>query len=362
MTALRTFKAALAALALLLAGGATASAATMVYVSNADSKEIFVLTLDNNNGGLTLIDKVAVTGTVMPMAVSPNRRFLYAGLRSEPFSVTSFGIDQATGRLEFLATVPLPDNMAYLATDKIGRFLLGASYTGDKISINPIGPQGWAQAESVQVVQTRKNAHAIMTDPSNNYLFASNLGGDVILQFKFDAATGQVTPNMPAYVETKKGAGPRHFVFHPNYRFVYGTNELDGTVNLYRFYGASGTLSLVGATSVVPEDLKDAPATADLHITPNGRFLYVSERTTNSIVGFRIDGATGALSPIGAVPTETQPRGFNIDPRGRYLLAVGQKSNGLTAYEINLASGALTPLKQYSMGKNPNWVEIVDIP
>jgi 6-phosphogluconolactonase len=346
-----------------LLAGTAAGAATMVYVSNADSKEIYVLTLDNKDGALELQEKVAVAGTVMPLAISPNHRYLYASLRSAPFSVSSFAIDQATGRLGLLSTVPLPDNMAYLSTDKTGRFLFGASYTGDKISVNPIGPQGFVQPQPIDVVATRKNAHSIVTDPSNSYVFASNLGGDIILHYKLDPISGHLTPNATPFVETKHGAGPRHILFHPNGRFVYATNELDGTVNTYKFDPAAGTLTLLTSTAVVPADFKGgAPATADLHATPDGRFLYVSERTSNTLAAYRVDGETGALALVGNYPTETQPRGFNIDPRGRFLLAVGQKSNGMTAYAINQETGALAPLKHYEMGKNPNWVEIVDIP
>lgn len=341
----------------------TAQAATMVYVSNADSRDLYVATLDNASGAVKLVDKVPVTGTAMPLAISPNHRYLYAGLRSLPYSVACFGIDQASGKLIPLATVPLPDNMAYLSTDKTGRFLFGASYTGDRISVNPIGPQGFVQPQPIDVIATRKNAHSIVTDPSNSYVFASNLGGDILLQYKLDPLSGHLTPNATPFVETKHGAGPRHILFHPNGRFVYATNELDGTVNTYKFDPAAGTLTLLTSTSVVPAGFTGgAPATSDLHATPDGRFLYVAERTSNTIAAFRVDGATGALSLIGNTPTETQPRGFNIDPRGRFLLAVGQKSNGMTAYAINQDTGTLTPLKHYEMGKNPNWVEIVDIP
>ncbi|GGF10367.1 6-phosphogluconolactonase [Aliidongia dinghuensis] len=345
----------------LLAG--QAGAATMVYVSNADSKDIYVLTLDNRSGAVKLVEKVPVTGTVMPLAISPNHRYLYASLRSEPFSVSSFAIDQATGRLGLLSTVPLPDNMAYLSTDKTGRLLFGASYTGDKISVNPIGPQGFVQPQPIDVIPTRKNAHSIVTDPSNHYVFASNLGGDIILQYKLDPVSGHLTANGTPFVETKQGAGPRHILFHPNGRLVYATNELDGTVNTYKFDPAAGTLTLIASTSAMPDGFTGGkPWTSDLHITPDGRFLYVAERTSSTLAGFRIDGETGALTPIAHTQTEAQPRGFNIDPRGHFLLAVGQKSNGMSVYAINGDTGALTSLGHHEMGKNPNWVEILDIP
>ncbi|PZN96417.1 MAG: 6-phosphogluconolactonase [Hyphomicrobiales bacterium] len=340
-----------------------AAAKTIVYVSNADSREISVLELDAQAGELKPVETVAVTGTAMPMAVSPDKRHLYVSLRSQPFSVGSFSIDRQTGKLSPLGTAPLPDNMAYVATDRSGRFLLSASYGGDKIAINPIGAGGAVGAEPVQVVATRKNAHAILTDRANAHLFASNLGGDVLLQFKFDAATGKITPNDPAFVETKKGAGPRHFVFSPDDKFAYLVNELDGTVNAYRYDAGKGTMTEIGSVTIVPPGFQGgAPSSAELRITRDGRFLYASERTSNTIAAFRVDGATGALTPAGSFATETQPRGFNIDPSGRFLVAVGQKSDHATLYAIDAASGALKDLKRYPLGKNPNWVEIIDLP
>jgi 6-phosphogluconolactonase len=105
----------------------SASAKTMVYVSNADSRDIYVMELNQTDGSAAMVEKVATGGTVMPLAVSPDRRFLYASLRSLPYSVSSFSIDSQSGRLNLLSTVPLADNMANLATDKSGRFLLAAS-------------------------------------------------------------------------------------------------------------------------------------------------------------------------------------------------------------------------------------------
>jgi 6-phosphogluconolactonase len=165
-----------------------------------------LLTLDEIDGHIKEITRVGVSGAVFPLALSPNRRFLYAGLRSEPFGVTTFEIDQTSGMLIPLATGSLPDNMAYISTDQTGRFLFGASYFGDKISVNPIGQRGFVQPRPVQVIPTRPKAHAILPDASNSWVFATNLGGDVILQYKFDAVTGELTPkHAPARREREGG-------------------------------------------------------------------------------------------------------------------------------------------------------------
>jgi len=336
----------------------------VVYVSNADSREIHVLSLDDGTGMVSLVQRMPVPGPVMPLAVSPSRRFLYASLRSAPFAVSTLAIDAAAGTLTLLATGPLPDNTAYLSTDKAGRFLFGASYSGDTISVQPIGEQGVVQARPVQVIPTSPHPHSIIVDPSNRYLFVPSLGGDRILQYRFDQTTGHLTPNTPSFVEAAKGAGPRHLVFHPGGRFAYATNELDATVGAYRFDAASGTLRPAGAARGLPPDFAGPPpfAAADLHVTPDGRFLYASERASSTLAGFKIDAGSGRLTAAGSFATEQQPRGFNIDPRGRYLLAVGQLSHSMTVYAIDRDTGALAPRHRYPMGRNPNWVEIIDRP
>jgi 6-phosphogluconolactonase len=352
----------MAALAAWMVTASAAQARTMVYVSNADSKDIYVMQMNPRDGSLTPVEQVPTGGSVMPLALSPDHSRLYASLRSQPYSVTTFAVDPQTGKLRSLSTVPLADNMANLRTDQTGRFLLAASYTGNGISVNPIDAVGLVQSQGVMVTETGKNAHQVITAPDNKYVFASNLGSDVILQFHFDAENGKLTPNTPPSVATKAGAGPRHFVFHPNRRFVFSTNELDSTVNTYGYDAAHGTLTLLSTISAVPAGFRsDTPAAAaDIHLTPDGRFLYASERTSSTLAAYRVNSRTGTLTLIGNYPTETQPRGFNIDPHGRFLLSVGQKSNALTSYRINQKSGALTPLQHLPMGKNPNWVEIVE--
>jgi 6-phosphogluconolactonase len=160
----------------------------------------------------------------------------------------------------------------------------------------------------------------------------------------------------------KEKAGPRHFVFHPNGKLVYVIGELDGSVYVFDYDTDTGQLKEKQTVSALPPDFQGKPSAADLHITPDGKFLYGSERTSSTLAGFKVDPANGTLSPIGSVPTEKQPRGFNIDASGRYLLAVGQLSHRMSSYKIDADSGKLTKLKEYPMGKNPNWGEIVDIP
>jgi 6-phosphogluconolactonase len=344
-----------------LLNAAMSNAATVVYVSNADSKEISVLRLDEDKGDLALVQTLPVGGQVMPMAASPDRRFLYAAMRSQPYTVASFAIDARDGRLSPIGTAPLSDSMASIAVDRIGRTLFAASYGGHKLSVSPIGRDGVAGA-ATQVVPTGQNAHAVLVDPSNRHVLVTNLGADAVMQLRFDATTGQVSPNTPPTHATRAKAGPRHLVFHPNGRFVYLLNELDASVDALAFDPQQGTLATLQTLTTLPAGFGAKPWAADLHLTPDGRFLYTSERTSSTLAAFAVDAATGRLRLLGHTPTEKQPRGFNIDPSGRYLVAVGQLSHAVTLYAIEGESGALKPLKSYSLGQNPNWVEIVTLP
>jgi 6-phosphogluconolactonase len=340
---------------------------TVVYVSNAASKEIYMLAMNRESGELSLLDKVPVAGTdkpspaSMPMAVSPEHRFLYAALRSDTFPASSFAIDRASGRLTHLSTTPLQDSMAYIVTDRTGRYLLAASYPGNKLTINPIDEEGRVLEKPTQIIPDRPKSHCILVDATNKYCWATSLGSDIVMEWNFDPATGTLSPNGPGEVHTKPGAGPRHMALHPNGRFLYLITETTDTIGTYAIDPASGNLMERQFVDARPAGFTDQPAAADLHVTPDGRFLYGSERKTSTLAGYRIDPETGTLSPIGHFPTEKTPRGFNIDPRGRFLLSVGLDSNAMTVYRINPQSGALTSLKQYAMGEQPNWIEIVDL-
>ena len=354
-----------------------------VYISCADDSEIVVLEMNPDNGDMTLTGRAKVGKTVMPMAISPDHRFLYASIRSIPFSVASYSINPGNGQLIHLSTVPLPDNMAYISTDKTGRFLFSASYAGHKISVNPIGEKGFVQADPVQVMIAGRNAHAILVDLSNRFVYVPNLGSDQIMQLIFNEKTGFLTPNKPGAVYTRNEEGPRHLTFSPNNRFVYVINELTGTVNAYNLDPQTGLLTEIQTISAVPRNANVVPGkpgppiggnnpprkvdrpeiwAADIQITPDGKFLYASERTTNSLSAFLVDGLTGKLTYINSYETEAQPRGIRIDPRGSFVVAAGQKSAHASVYRINKVTGELQRLKRYQVGNDPNWIEIVEFP
>jgi len=343
-----------------------ASAVTFVYVGNAESQDITVLEL-KADGDLTPVVTVPIPGPpkpgdTTPLAVSPNQQFVYAGLRNEPYSVATFSIDPKTGRPTYVGSGPLANSMAYIATDRSGRFLLSASYQGSEVTVSRINPTGIVE-ETQQTVATSPNAHCILADPANRFVLHTSLGGDAIYQEKFDAVMGRLTPNDPPTRSVAAQSGPRHLIFSPNGRFVYLVSELDGAISVFPYDSATGTLNKeTQIASSLPKGFSGKPWAADIHLTPDGNFLYTSERTSSTLAAFRVNPENGLLTSIDSYPTAKQPRAFGIDPSGRYLLAVGQLSNSLESYAIDQVNGSLTKLREYPMGRNPNWVAFISLP
>jgi 6-phosphogluconolactonase len=355
-------------------------AGTFVYVSHAEDGEIGAWRMQAD-GVLAPLARVQAGKVVMPMAVSPNRRLLYAASRSKPYTVHVYSIDPGSGALKSLSTAPLAESFPYISLDRKGRFLFGASYGGHLVSVNAIGADGRVSAQPMQVIPVGRNAHSILVDASNRFVYVPNLGTDQIFQFVFNAKSGRLSSNTPAVVQMKQGTGPRHFIFSPDNKFVYLLSELVATVTTLSLDAKTGLLTEVSSATALPPDSKLVPGAprggigapggppprntdndiwaADLHLTPNGKFLYASERTSNTLAAFSVDAASGKLTYLSSTPTEKQPRGFAIDPKGKFLVASGEKSETISVYAIDPASGALRLLATYPTGKGSNWVEIV---
>jgi 6-phosphogluconolactonase len=365
-----------------------APAKTFVYVSNAEDGNITSYDMNRTTGVLTPLGKTEAGKLVMPMALSPDKRYLYAVIRSIPFKVATYAINPATGALTQKALAPLPENMSYLSTDQAGHFLLQACYGGNLVAVNPVDADGIARAEAIQVVPTGVLAHSIRTERTNRFAFAANMASSQIMEFKFDAKTGKLTPNEPALIKVKENNGPRHLIISPDNQYLYLICELTGNVVQYAIDPKAGTLKelnytssvypgsgmVIGAPRVAMSPTASSGANtkadnddgrpkiwaADIHMTPNGKFMYTSERTQSSLSLLTVAPKTGKLTYVNSYPTETQPRGFNLDPRGRFVVAVGEKSDQVSSYKVNQKSGELTLVGRYPGGHDANWVEIVD--
>ncbi len=302
------------------------------------------------------------------MTVSPDKRWLIAGVRAKPCRAFTFEI--ANGALKPIGAGPLAESFPYITFDRSGRWLLSASYHAGLVSVNPVGADGVVR-EPLQVVPTARNAHAIQTDRTNKYVFVPHLGTDQVFQFRCDANSGRLEANSPPWVQLEAGSGPRHLVVSKDNRFVYVLGELNGTVTALAH--KDGMLTKVSTVSTLPRESKLKPGTArlpdapprdrssdvwasDVHLTPDERFLYAAERTQSTINCLRVDG--GELSYVGSTPTEKQPRGFAIDPGGRFMVVSGEQSATVSTYAIG-ADGSLRLVGRTAGGKGANWVEIV---
>jgi 6-phosphogluconolactonase len=363
-----------------LASSTPVLAGTFVYVSNADDGDIGMYALQAD-GSLKPGQRFKAAKLVMPMAVSPDKRFLIAAVRSKPYQAYTFAIDKSSGALNPVGTGPLAESFPYISLDRHGRFLFGASYGANLVSVNPVGADGKV-GEPLQTIPTARNAHSIRIDNTNRFVFVPHLGTDQVFQFRFDEKSGKLSANTPPVLQLKQGTGPRHIIVSADNRFAYLLNELSGTVTTLALDANAGTLKEVGSASALPPDTKlvfgmprgavgtaganQAPRNtdndiwaSDLHLTPNGRFLYATERTSSTVGTFKVDAASGKLTFVASTPTEKQPRGFAIDPSGRFVVVSGEKSDTISSYAIDAESGALKPIGRYPTGKGSNWVEIV---
>jgi 6-phosphogluconolactonase len=325
-----------------------------VYISHAGSGEVVVLSMAAD-GALAPVQTLVLGGMLMPMALHPHGHRLYVVRRSEPMALISLALDPATGRLSRLGESPLPASMAYLSVDPAGHHLLAASYPSSLISVSPLAADGLAGPVH-QVLLTGPNAHAVVFAPSGRHVLATNLGGAQVLQFHWNATTGTLSRHtLPAWPQ-RPGAGPRHLRFHPRGRFVYLLNELDATLDVLAFDADAGTLGHLQTVPTVPPGFEGTPSAADLHLTPDGRWLYTSERASSTLACFAVDAGSGLVRAAGHTPTETGPRGFAITPDGEHLLAVGQLSHHLSRYRIHPDTGTLTLAQRLPMGQEPNWI------
>lgn len=333
---------------------------TTVYVSCADDKRIVVLDMDQATGALRELSRTDVPGATgpssgsLPLALSPDRKWLYAALRAEPFPVCSFAIDPTSGALELRGTAKLPDSMCYLSIDRTGTSLFSASYGGAVLGVSRIADG--IVGEVTQALATPPKAHSVRPDPENRFAYAACLGGDVLLAQRFDGVRLDPTPHPAA--TTLAGAGPRHFAFAHGGRRLYLLNELDGTVNVYDRDLETGALRERQSITILTEPATGNVAAADIHLTPDGRFLYASERTTHILAAFRVDAETGLLTLAGHAPSEPTPRGFAIDSEGRFLLCAGLTSGKVATYAIDDASGLLRWMSAVEVGKGANWIEM----
>ncbi len=338
--------------------------ATYMYVAVSAEDRIAVFEVEPETGRLEHCGDHGVLGGPYPLAVAPDRRFLYAGT-VDAREVSTYRIDPGTGRLSWLGSVPLAQQPCFLSTDRTGRYLLSAYYHSGMVGVHHIGDDGVAVVPPIEWLSTGPGAHSALTDPSNRFFYAPSIAGafgpNLLFQFTFDESTGRLSPNSPPTLSPEGGAGPRHFCFHPELDVVYFSNEQGCSVTAYGLDTSTGVLTPLQTVPTLPEGYEGDNSCSQIQIAPSGRSLYAPNRGHDSVAVFSIEGDTGLLTRTQIVETQPTPRALSLDPDGGHLYVAGEASGRIASYRVDPESGTLEPLELYDVGRMPMWVLIARV-
>ncbi len=328
-----------------------------MYVSNSGSTFLSHFLMDESTGALQAQPDIDMGGAPGALATDSRKRWLFACMRSQKEFVT-YAIDRSTGGLRRLSGVPA-GSAPYIYVDDTDGYLLATYYGDGAVSVHGIDADGNLSTEPLQWIETDTHAHSIQTDRSNRFAYVPHtMPANAIYQFRFDAASGKLTPNEPPFVQPDTPEGPRHFVFHPTKDLCYSVNEDGCTVSAHHFAADQGTLTPFQVISTLPPDTDmEGMSTAEIKMTHDGNHLYASNRGHNTLAHYRV-AADGSLELAGRYETEAVPRFFEIDPTGRYVYSAGQNTGRLVSYRIG-DDGVLAKLATYDVGEGPLWIQFV---
>jgi len=340
-----------------------------VVVSNAVDGDLATFSL-TSDGALAPLARYPAGDAAMPVAVQADRARLYVATRGEQPTIVAFRV-AAAGALARIGTTAIDASLAYLSLDRSGRWLLGASYGGNSLSLYDAARVRDGDGAPLQVVHGIANAHAVVVSPDNRFAYVSSLGSDRIFTFALVEDAGGLRALEHGETRVPGGFGPRHLRFARDGRALVAVSEFQATLATFTRDTDSGRLgdAQVSARHAAVADLPQGHArppaptgpavwAADLHLTSDERFAYVSERTSSQLLCYR-RAADGSFEPAHATLTETQPRGFAIDPSGRWLVACGEQSEHVSVYAIAPNDGTLALHARVHGGRGANWVAIV---
>ena len=329
------------------------------YTQDTKSKGIYAYRFDSSTGKVTDLGLAAETINPSFVAMDPTGKYLYAVNEVQNYQgpnsggVSTFSIDRTTGKLTFLNEVPSRGaDPCYIIVDKEGKHVLVANYTGGNIAVFPVLADGKLGEASAFVQHTghgadpkrqeAAHAHSIDLSTDEHLAFVDDLGLDELLVYKYDAAKGSIAPNDPPFAKLNPGIGPRHFALARSGKFAYVVAEMGSSVTAFSVDLKTGILKHLQNISTLPKDFKGENDDAEIHVHPNGKFLYASNRGHDSIAVFAIDPQKGMLTAIEDIPTQGNiPRSFEIDPTGKFLFAENQKSDNIVIFRIDETTGRL---------------------
>ncbi|MEC0264821.1 lactonase family protein [Paenibacillus anseongense] len=335
-------------------------AAIFAYIGTqtdgSSSEGIYVYSMNPSTGELEYLSSAAAGINPTYLAIHPSKRYLYAANTIEGEGlISSFSIDPLKGRLTFMNSQPSGGSKpVHLLVDGTGKFVLAGNFGDGSVCVLPIQADGslgamtdFIRHSGSSVHPTRQQGprvHSVTLDPAGRYAVAAEYGADQLRVYRLDAERGKLLPSAVPSMTVAAGSGPRHAVFHPNERWVYVINELGNTLMNYDYDSDQGILHLKETHATLPEGYAGPSFCADVHVHPDGTFVYGSNRGHNSIVIYTVEPNTGKLQLVGHEPTLGRaPRSFIIDPTGRYLYAAHQDTDNIVAFRLNRQTGTLRP-------------------
>ena len=345
-----------------LASSCALSAASQLVYIGTGSRGIYALRLDSADGTLSAPMLAADDRDPGFLALDPSKRRLYAvdeippalSAKANAGGVSAFAVDRVSGSLTLLNQRPSGDGPPpHLVVDATGKMLIAADYGAGTICAWPIESDGSLGERSALIEhrgrpgpnrdrQSRPHPHSVTLSPDNRFAFVCDLGLDRVFAYRIDPSRGALAPNDPPFTVVRAGAGPRHSKFSPDGRFFYVVNEMGGSICVFAYDAARGSLSLRQTISTLPPGFRGANTSAEVRIDPRGRFLYASNRGPDTLAVFARDPLHGTLTPVEIVPCGgSQPRNFALSPDGRWLLCANRATNNVVVFRVDPATGRL---------------------
>ena len=330
----------------------------IIYAGTFSEEGLIVLEFNRAERSFTEIQRISDIEAPNFQALHPAGGFLYSvssqGVSEDDNygSIAAYRIDPETGKLTFLNIRSAEGRgPCHISIDPDGRFAYVSNYSSGNISVYPIRENG-SLGEAVDVVQHEGSSvhsrqggphmHSIIPSEDGRFIYASDLGIDKVKIYEVDRQSGVLSPAETPYVENVAGSGPRHFTIHPNGDYAYSVEELSSTVAVFSVDRQTGALEQRQRINMLPDDFDGNNSAADIHISPDGRFLYATNRGHDSLAIYSIDETSGELTFVNREHTRGgHPRNFAIDQRGDFLFAANRDDDNIVLFERNRDTGEL---------------------
>ncbi|MEX0684601.1 MAG: lactonase family protein [Balneolales bacterium] len=326
--------------------------------SGNESQGLYVYEFNRDELDFELIQTLSEKVSPSFQAIHPEEPFLYS-ISSSPISddndhhtVSAYRIDQQTGKLSLINEQSvMGQGPAHVSVDKLGEFVYVSNYGSGNLSVFSIRQDG-SLSEAVEAIQhegssvhprqNKPHVHAIDPSPDGKFIYVSDLGLDQIKIYEINRQTGELSPAEQPWFENTPGAGPRHFTFHPTMNVAYSVEELSSTVAVLKVNPDTGALEQIQRINMLPDDFQSESTAADIHTSPDGKFLYASNRGHDSLVIYSIDSSTGELTHVGHESTlGGHPRNFWVDPEGEFVFVANRDDDNIVVFRRDQSTGLL---------------------